>query len=125
MADKTWWERIEAKGGAALDQLTHLINEGNVRRVRVRQKERVVAEFPLTVGVVGAVLAPPLAAIGAVVALLTECSIEVEREASEPSASAASPVSTSAPAATTSPGAPASAASKLELKPDDPGPEVI
>ena len=81
MSDRTWWEKIEAKGGAALDQLKHLINEGNVRRVRVRQRERVIAEFPLTVGVVGAVLAPPLAAIGAVTALLTECSIEVEREA--------------------------------------------
>jgi hypothetical protein len=72
--------------------LKHLINEGNVRRVRVRQRERVIAEFPLTVGVVGAVLAPPLAAIGAVTALLTECSIDVEREA-DASVSPSAPVS--------------------------------
>ncbi len=79
MGERTWWETIEAKGSAAVDQLKHLVAEGNVRRVRVRQKAHVVAEFPLTVGVVGAMLAPPLAAIGAVVALATECSIEVER----------------------------------------------
>jgi hypothetical protein len=114
MSEKTWWEQIEAKGGAALDQLTHLVDEGNIRRVRVRQKQRIVAEFPLTVGLVGAVLAPPLAAIGAVVALLTECSIEVEREA-RVEAEAGS----GAPAAGPEPGA-----SEPELKPDDPGPEV-
>ena len=79
MTEKSWWQTIEAKGGAAVDQLKHLIAEGNIRKVRVRQKDHVVAEFPLTVGLVGAVLAPPLAAIGAVVALVTECSIEVER----------------------------------------------
>ena len=98
MSDRTWWEKIEQKGGAALDQLKHLINEGNVRRVRVRQRERLIAEFPLTVGVVGAVLAPPLAAIGAVTALLTECSIEVEREA-DASVSAPAPVSPVEPSA--------------------------
>ena len=79
MTESTWWHTIEAKGGAAIDQLKHLVAEGNVRRVRIRQKDHVVAEFPLTIGVVGAVLAPPLAAIGAVVALATDCSIEVER----------------------------------------------
>ena len=81
MAERTWWETIEAKGGQALDQLKRIVDEGNIRRVRVRQKTRVVAEFPLTVGVVGAVFAPPLAAVGVLVALLTECSIEVERDA--------------------------------------------
>jgi hypothetical protein len=81
MTQPTWWETIETRGGELVDQVRRLINEGNVRRVRIRQKERVVAEFPLTVGVVGAVLAPVLAAIGAIAALLTECTIDVEREA--------------------------------------------
>lgn len=80
MTERTFWEKIETKGDALLEQLKRLIAEGNVRRVRVRQKDRVVAEFPLTVGVVGAVLAPVVAAVGAVTALLTECTIEVERE---------------------------------------------
>ncbi|HUL72062.1 MAG TPA: DUF4342 domain-containing protein [Vicinamibacterales bacterium] len=81
MPEETWWEKIETRGEAALEQLKHIINEGNVRRVRIRQKDHVIAEFPLTVGVVGAVLAPVVAAIGAVAALVTDCTIEVERQA--------------------------------------------
>jgi hypothetical protein len=80
MTDRTCWEKVEAGGGQVLDQLKKLVEEGNVRRVVVKQGERVVAEFPLTIGVVGAVFAPVLAAIGALAALLTSCSIEVEKE---------------------------------------------
>ncbi len=79
MNERTWWETVETKGGELLETLKRLIAEGNVRRVVVKQEGRVVAEFPLTVGVVGAMLAPVLAAIGALVALLTQCTIEVER----------------------------------------------
>jgi uncharacterized protein DUF4342 len=80
MTERTWWEKIETKGEEALEQLKRLIAEGNVRRVRIRQKDHVVAEFPLTFGVVGVVLAPVVAAIGAVAALMTDCTIEVERQ---------------------------------------------
>jgi len=73
------WETIEAQGGQVVDELRRLIHEGNVRRVVVKQEGRVVAEFPLTVGLVGALAAPVLAAIGALVAALANCSIEVER----------------------------------------------
>ena len=88
---QTWWETVEEKSSEVADQLKTLLAEGNIRRVRVRQKGTVVAEFPLTVGVVGAVFAPMLAAVGAIAALLTDCTIEVEREGpaqtpSEPSA---------------------------------------
>lgn len=79
MSERTWWEKIEAKGEEALDQVKRLIAEGNVRRVRIKQKDHVVAEFPLTIGVVGVVFAPVVAAIGAVAALIADCSIEVER----------------------------------------------
>ena len=62
-----------------------LIDEGNIRRVVVKQRGRTVAEFPLTAGVIGAVIAPVAAAIGALSALLAECSIEVEKiEADKP-----------------------------------------
>lgn len=77
--ERTWWETVEARGGELLDAVKRLIAEGNVRRVVVKQEGRVVAEFPLTVGVVGAVIAPVLAAIGALVALLTQCTVDVER----------------------------------------------
>jgi hypothetical protein len=81
MTEKTCWESLKAEGSSAFDKLKDLVHEGNVRRIRVRQGERIVAEFPLTAGVVGAVIAPALAAIGALVALAKDCTIEIEREA--------------------------------------------
>lgn len=62
-------------------KLKQLVNEGNVRKITVTDKQgKSIAEFPLTVGVVGALLAPVLAAVGAIVALATDCTIAVERE---------------------------------------------
>ena len=80
MPERTVWETIRIQGSELLDKLKQVIHEGNARRVVIKQGDRVVAEFPLTAGVVGALLAPVLAAIGALVALLKDCSIEVERE---------------------------------------------
>jgi len=79
MPERTWWETIKVEGGELLDQVKKILHEGNVRRIVIKQGTRSVAEFPLTVGVVGTLVAPILAAIGALAALLTECSIEVER----------------------------------------------
>jgi hypothetical protein len=78
MSEHTWWETIKAEGQELLNKLEGLIREGNVRRVVIKQGDRVIAEFPLMVGVVGAVVAPVLAAIGAIVALAKDCKIEVE-----------------------------------------------
>jgi len=86
MTEKTFWDTVTAEGEAVVDKLKVLIHEGNVRRVVIRQEGRTVAEFPLTAGVVGAVLAPVLAAIGAIVAVMKNCSIEVEREHPESAA---------------------------------------
>ena len=80
MSDKTYWDTFKAEGENVLNRIKALVHEGNVRRVVVKQSGRTVAEFPLTAGVVGAVVAPVLAAIGALVALLQDCTIEVERE---------------------------------------------
>ena len=79
MAEQTFKESFKVTGAQLLDSVKKLLHEGNVRRVIVKQGDRTVAEFPLTAGVVGTVLAPPLAAIGALAALLNDCSIEVER----------------------------------------------
>ena len=81
--ERTWWEKIEGTTDQVLGELKRLVAEGNVRRVVVKQRGKTVAEFPLTIGVVGAVLAPVAAAIGALTALLTECTIEVEKSASD------------------------------------------
>ncbi len=91
MPEQTIWETIKVQGGELLDAVKRLIHEGNVRRVVVKQGDRVVAEFPLTAGVVGTVLAPVLAAIGALAALLKDCSIDVERVKEEPVGAAGNP----------------------------------
>ncbi len=80
--ERTFWQKIEGTSDQVFQQLKTLLDEGNVRRVVVKQAGRTVAEFPLTVGVIGALLAPVVAAIGALVALLAECTIEVEKTAS-------------------------------------------
>src|SRR5262245_14000466 len=79
MAEKTYWDSFKAEGENVVNKIKAVIHEGNVRRVVIQQEGRTVAEFPLTAGVVGAVLAPVLAAIGALVALLQDCTIQVER----------------------------------------------
>jgi hypothetical protein len=83
MAERTIWESIKVEGSDLLDRFKKLVHEGNVRRVIIKQSGRTVAEFPLTVGVVGTVLAPILAAVGVLAALLTECTLEVERVVEE------------------------------------------
>jgi len=83
MPEKTIWESIKTESENVVEKLKQLIHEGNVRRVVIQHQGRTVAEFPLTAGVVGAVLAPVLAAIGAIVALLKDCTIQVEREESQ------------------------------------------
>jgi hypothetical protein len=86
MADKTYWDSFKAEGENVISRIKALIHEGNVRRVVIQNQGRTVAEFPLTAGVVGALLAPVLAAIGALIALQQDCTIQVEREKVDPSA---------------------------------------
>jgi hypothetical protein len=80
MPKKSVWESIRVESGELVAKVKQLVREGNVRRVVVKQGARTLAEFPLTVGVVGALAAPTLAALGALAALLTRCTIVVERE---------------------------------------------
>ena len=76
-------ERYNVSGNQVLDKVKQLIHEGNIRRVRLLHDEKTIIEIPLTVGapvaVVGIMAAPLLAAIGAFAALVTECTIEVEK----------------------------------------------
>lgn len=74
-------EEFKVNGEELLKKVKELIAEGNIRKITIRNKDgKNIVELPLTVGVVGAVLAPPLAAVGAIAALVTECTIVVERE---------------------------------------------
>ncbi|MFC1653834.1 DUF4342 domain-containing protein [Patescibacteria group bacterium] len=74
-------EEFKISGDDLLKKVKELIREGNVRKITIINKDgKTILVVPLTVGVVGAVLAPPLAAIGAVAALITDCTLTVERE---------------------------------------------
>jgi len=73
-------EEFRVTGEELLKTVKRLIAEGNVRRITIQDKSgRTLVTFPLTIGVVGAVIAPVLAAVGAIAALVTECTIIVER----------------------------------------------
>lgn len=81
MTDKTTYEEFKVKGEDLLAKIKQLINDGNIRRLIIKDKnDKTIIEIPLTLGVVGIVLAPTLAAVGAIAALVTECTILVERD---------------------------------------------
>ncbi len=74
-------ESFNINGENLLKKVKELIDEGNVTRITITDKGgKDIATFPLTIGVVGILLAPVLAAIGAIAALVGECTITVERE---------------------------------------------
>ncbi|HEV8284247.1 MAG TPA: DUF4342 domain-containing protein [Chitinophagaceae bacterium] len=78
---KTTNETFSINGEQLLKKIKELINEGNVRKITIKDKSgKELMSFPLTVGVVGAVFAPVLAAVGALAALVGECTITVEKE---------------------------------------------
>jgi len=73
-------EEFHVNGEELLSEIKRVLKEGNIRRVIIKNKEgKVVFEIPLTLGVVGALIAPQLAAIGAIAALLSEATVVVEK----------------------------------------------
>ena len=73
-------ETIKVSGENLLKTVKDLISQGNVRHITIKDKEeKVIIEFPLTIGVVGVVFLPVLAAVGAIAALIGECTISVDR----------------------------------------------
>lgn len=76
-------ERYTVDGSQLIDKIKELIHQGNIRRVRLIHKGRALIDIPLSVGVPAAaatvLAAPVLAAVAAVAALVTECTLEVER----------------------------------------------
>ena len=86
-------ERFDINADQLVARFKQLLHEGNVRRVIIKQGDETVAEFPLTFGVVGTVLAPVLAAVGALAALLSKCTIEVVRADSASDAESSEPPS--------------------------------
>lgn len=73
------WEEFEAKGNEVLAQIKELVKRGAVNKIRIKKDGRIVAEIPVTAGVIGAVISPQLALLGSAACLLGRCSIEIER----------------------------------------------
>ena len=77
----TTQETFTVKGEQLLQKVKEIVKEGNVRRIIIKDKSgKTLVEIPLTIGVIGVVFAPVLAAVGAIAALVSECTITVERE---------------------------------------------
>jgi hypothetical protein len=80
MTDKKTTEEFTVNGEELLAKVKALINEGNIRRIIIKDTDgKTLVELPVTIGVVGALIAPVLAAVGAIAALVTKCTIVVER----------------------------------------------
>jgi len=74
-------ERYKVVGERLLSKVKELLQEGNIRRITIKNDDdKTLIEIPLTIGVVGAAIFPVWAAVGAIAALVTDCSIEVERQ---------------------------------------------
>lgn len=74
-------ETFKINGEELLKKVKDLIKEGNIRRISIKNKDgKRIIDIPLTVGIVGAALLPVFAAVGAIAALVTECTITIERE---------------------------------------------
>ena len=81
MTDQPRTEEFTISGDQVVAKVKELVNEGNVRRLLIKNEEgRTMLEVPLTIGVIGAALLPVFAAIGAAAAIATRCTIVVERE---------------------------------------------
>jgi hypothetical protein len=76
-------EKFTVNGSQLIDRIKQLIHEGNIRKLRIIHQERTVLEIPLSIGApaaaIGIIAVPVLAALGAFAALVTECTIEVEK----------------------------------------------
>ena len=81
--EKTKSEKFTISGSQLVEKVKQLIHEGNIRKVRVIHGEKTIIEIPLSIGApaaaIGIVAAPILAALGAFAALVTECTVEVEK----------------------------------------------
>jgi hypothetical protein len=94
---RNWQEELTATGDELVGRVKDMVKEGNVRRVIIKHDDRTLLELPLTLGVVGALLAPQVAALGALAALVSRCSVTIEREEDDNSPKGNTPPSLSGP----------------------------
>jgi len=75
----SWTEEFSVKSGEVMDKVKELIREGNVTKIRVKHEGKVLVEIPVTLGAIGAMVLPQIAALGVLVAVFKRCTIEVVR----------------------------------------------
>lgn len=81
LVSKKAQQEFKVKGKKVVSKIKELIKEGNVRKITVKDnKGKIILSLPVTAGVIGALILPPLIVVGAIAALLTECTITVQRE---------------------------------------------
>ena len=78
--NKGWVDEFSVRSGEVIDKVKEIIREGNVNKIRVKHDGRTLVEIPVSVGAVGAVVLPQLAALGVLIALFKRCTIEVVRQ---------------------------------------------
>ena len=74
-----WTEKIKVEGARLLDEVEQLLHEGNVKHIVIKHDDHTLMELPINLGVAVALLAPSLAAVAAIGALVTNCTVEVVR----------------------------------------------
>ena len=80
--EKVRTEEYQVTGEMLVAKIKEILHEGNIRRILIRDESgKTLIELPVTLGVVGAILAPQLAALGAIAALVTKCTLVVEKQA--------------------------------------------
>jgi hypothetical protein len=86
MTDKkeSYQESFKVSGDDILAKIKEILKEGNARRIVIKNdKDEIIMEFPVTIGAVGIILAPLFAAVGAIAALASSCTIVVEKKVSQ------------------------------------------
>ena len=76
----SWTEEFSVRSGEVIDKVKEIIHVGNVTKVRVKHDGRTLVDIPVTLGTIGAVVLPQLAALGVLVAVFKRCTIEVVRK---------------------------------------------
>ncbi|WP_425061277.1 hypothetical protein SCACP_20700 [Sporomusa carbonis] len=79
-----WSEEFSIRSTEVIDKVKELIREGNVNKIRIKHDGRILAEIPVAIGAIGAVVLPQLAALGVLVAVFKRCTIEVVRQDTDP-----------------------------------------
>jgi hypothetical protein len=81
---KTRTEEFQVQGEEIIAKVKELVRQGNIRRISIKSEDgKPIVDIPLTLGVVGALLLPQFAALGAIAALVTRCTITIEKEEEE------------------------------------------